>query len=173
MKHIIKNIDDAKAFVNACIAQIGHGFHPDNLFQDYINLETKERLFTAKEARTYNRALKYTFNHFGEANEDIYDYAYNIISDDFEFFKIKYAPVKNHIDKNASFFGYMFETFDDDIKHINHILATKGDKYVWTICHGEKSNMYLTNGCWLCNRIGYIVTEIPFIEERGAIEFTI
>ena len=37
---------------------------------------------------------------------------------DFEKFVNKYKPIKNHIDDNASYDGFMFETYDKELEFV-------------------------------------------------------
>lgn len=76
----------------------------------------------------------------------------------------QFKPIKNHIDSNASFEGCMFETFEDELKHVQAV-NEKTPLNVWTIsdCDGK---LYIGEGFHFVNRMGYLITELP--AEEGA-----
>jgi hypothetical protein len=86
----------------------------------------------------------------------------------------KYKPVKNTINSDASFEGYMFETYDGELEALKELVresmtkpSTKGlEGYrVWTIVDGTTNGRcYLLNGWHLVNRIGYVFCEVPWVE---------
>jgi len=76
-----------------------------------------------------------------------------------EFFE-QYKPVANHIDDNASFDGYMFETFGEE----EHFVCTKSPEFIGTYCDGDDGT-YIVSGYHLVNRIGYFITELPIPED--------
>ena len=69
----------------------------------------------------------------------------------------RYAPVKNHIDENASHEGTMFETHGPE--HL-HVLDQSKDK-VWTLID-DCGDTYIVEGYRLTNRIGHFITEQGF-----------
>lgn len=74
----------------------------------------------------------------------------------YDQFLEEYKPVTNHIDNNAAFDGYMFETFGADVQHV--INSPKHN--TWTIVATD-GNLSVATGYWLVNRIGYFITEKP------------
>ena len=73
----------------------------------------------------------------------------------------EYKPIKNHIDTNASFDGYAFETFDEELEFVK-----KADpKKVWTIVEGDDNEIYYVSGFHYVNRLSYIITEKSWTEE--------
>lgn len=81
-----------------------------------------------------------------------------------EEFEELYKPIDNHIvgPANASFSGKLFETFGNEL---NYVLSLANNKEtanrVWTVIEGD-SGMCYAAGYHLVNRIGYLITEIPF-----------
>lgn len=84
-----------------------------------------------------------------------------------EDFYTKFTRINNHIDKNASFDGKMFETYGEELEYVKSQAPLNK---VWTIieCDGEEEdeetrpNMYFTTGMHHVNRIGYFVTTEPY-----------
>lgn len=81
-------------------------------------------------------------------------------------FSDKYNVIVNHIDTNAGFTGYnydsedgcLFETFGEEIAFV---LKTHSEnpKKIWTIIEGDNGEMYICAGYHIVNRIGYFITE--------------
>jgi len=75
----------------------------------------------------------------------------------------KYKPQKNHLDHNASFDGTMYETRGEEFAYVQD-MDTKDPNRVWTILEGDNDETVITNGLHFINRLGYIITEVPFTE---------
>ncbi len=73
----------------------------------------------------------------------------------FEEFEQEFEPLQNHIDSNASFDGYMYETYGAEL---DYILEQNKD-YVWTIVE-EDNEFFVIPNYHLVNRVGYIITNI-------------
>lgn len=73
-----------------------------------------------------------------------------------EWFKT-YKPMKNPIDPNASFDGYMFETYGNEVE----LVKNQDHNRIWTYGDGDDGGMYIWNGWSIINRIGYFITELP------------
>lgn len=77
-----------------------------------------------------------------------------------------YAPVKNPVSPYAAFDGTMFETFGDDLAYVQ----TQPLENIWTLVQGnfdeDGGNLYVINGYYLINRIGYFVTRQPMEEDE-------
>ena len=74
-----------------------------------------------------------------------------------------FKPIPNHIDDNASFqtedgVGYMFETYDDELRFVQ----SQEPNRIWTYCDGDNGGTYIFQGMRIVNRIGYFVTSVPF-----------
>lgn len=74
---------------------------------------------------------------------------------------VTYRLVRNHLNKNASYDGYMFEAFDHQAKFVGQQVPTK----VWTLldCDGE---LLIRAGWHFANRLGYFVTEESWFNEH-------
>ena len=72
----------------------------------------------------------------------------------------KFKPIKNHLKKQAPFEGLMFETFGEELDFIKE---TPPD-CVWTVVEGDTGKWYIIEGYHHVNRIGYLVTTVPFEE---------
>jgi hypothetical protein len=74
-------------------------------------------------------------------------------------FEYHYKPKTNHLDSNASYGGYMFETYGEELEAVKQAYNTN-PATVWTvIC--DSGNVDVSSGFHFCNRLGYIITEIP------------
>jgi len=71
----------------------------------------------------------------------------------------KYKPVKNHLVKDASWDGTMYETYGEEYDYIMKMASVQPHK-VWTWVDGDEGT-YLINGWCMVNRIGYFVTSVP------------
>jgi hypothetical protein len=85
-----------------------------------------------------------------------------------EQFDEKFTLVDNHLDKNASFDGKMFETYGEQLTFVNEM--SKQNKVITIIEAGGDEvddegyvipNMYYTSGLHYVNRIGYLITTEP------------
>ena len=87
-----------------------------------------------------------------------------------EFVK-KYRPVKNHLNGNAPYDGFIFETYGEEYKYVECISVNpKTSDKIWTICE-EDGATFIQAGWHFVNRLGYIITEIPFTDKDE--QFTI
>ncbi len=80
----------------------------------------------------------------------------------------KYKPIKNNLDKHASFDGYMFETYDEELAFVKE----QDEFNIWTYGDGDNGGTFIWNGYHIVNRIGYFITEVPF-ENDDEIQITI
>ena len=73
----------------------------------------------------------------------------------------RFQPVTNHLNANAPFDGWMFETFGEELTFV----AAQPANRLWTVtdCDGQMS---IESGCHFVNRIGYIVTTEPVEDDR-------
>lgn len=71
-----------------------------------------------------------------------------------------YKPEKNWLDDSASWGGVLYETYGEEVKYV----FSQPKHHVWTYVDGD-SGTYLATGVKVCNRIGYLVTDIPWTEE--------
>lgn len=68
-----------------------------------------------------------------------------------------YAPVANHLDSNASFNGFLFETYGEEADYLKTVPANN----IWTLRSGDGGTV-ITAGYGLVNRLGYFVTKTPW-----------
>ena len=76
-----------------------------------------------------------------------------------------YDPVKNHIDDNASYDGFGFETYGLELDFVKSVPVAN----IWTVIDGD-DGIYVTSGFHLVNRLLYLVTEQPCPDDK-LIEF--
>jgi hypothetical protein len=69
----------------------------------------------------------------------------------------KYKPQQNHIDANASFNGWMYETYGSEVKYVFNL--SKKSNRVWTIIEGDDDSLFYVSGFHYVNRLGFIVTK--------------
>lgn len=80
-----------------------------------------------------------------------------------EEFELNFKPQVNHIlgAQNAPFNGWMFETFGAELDYILSVANNPATaQRVWTIIDGER--MCYAAGYHIVNRLGYLVTEVPY-----------
>ena len=80
---------------------------------------------------------------------------------DYDEWESIYKPIKNHLDPNASFNGYMFETYGDELTFIQGA----NDNVIWTYGDGDDGGTYIWSGYSFVNRIGYFITERPWVND--------
>lgn len=73
---------------------------------------------------------------------------------------MEYHPIVNHFDENAGFEGCLFETFGPELEYV----AKQDPKHVWTFISGDGGDE-VTTGVHIVNRVGYLITEVPWEEE--------
>lgn len=72
----------------------------------------------------------------------------------------KYKPIRNHFNPTASEYDSeytMFETYGQELKFV----MNTDPAYVWTEVDGDDGGVYIVNGYYLVNRIGYYITAKP------------
>ena len=88
-----------------------------------------------------------------------------------EQFDNQFELVPNTLDDNASFDGFMYETFGDELLIVKQMAK---ENRVITIIEGEDdenefgepiANMYYVSGMHPVNRIGYLITKKPITED--------
>ena len=81
-------------------------------------------------------------------------------------FDKQYPLVTNHIDPNASWAfddgpGCLFETYGEELDFVR----AQNPRHIWTLVDGDDDNQYVISGYHLVNRIGYLISTIPFPED--------
>ena len=84
----------------------------------------------------------------------------NFIEMDYDEWVATYKPILNHIDKNASFDGLMFETYGDEVEYVK----SKPQDRIWMYGQGDDGGLYIWSGWGFVNRIGYFISEKPVPE---------
>lgn len=74
-----------------------------------------------------------------------------------------YKPIQNHFNECAPLDGTMFETFDRELQHVRKA----NEANTWTLVEGEEDEWILISGFHFVNRIGYVITEVPFTAKPG------
>jgi hypothetical protein len=65
----------------------------------------------------------------------------------------------------------MFETFGKENEYIESVsISSKKSDRIWTVCE-ENNQTFVIAGWHFVNRLGYIITEIPFTDKDE--QFTI
>lgn len=77
-----------------------------------------------------------------------------------EEFCSRFQPVKNHLDANAPFDGFMFETYGDELAFVEEANANR-PLNVWTIVEDDDGGLVAVDGMHWVNRFGFIVTDLP------------
>jgi len=78
---------------------------------------------------------------------------------DYDALLDSYRPVINHIDNNASYDGFMFETYGAELAHVIEVHA-KAPNTVWTLLDGD-DGLDITSGLSYVNRMGFFICEVP------------
>ena len=82
-------------------------------------------------------------------------------------FDRQYPLITNHINRNASWAfgdspGCLFETYGEELDFVR----SQAPRTIWTLVDGgDDDNQYLISGYHLVNRIGYLISTIPFPED--------
>ena len=97
----------------------------------------------------------------------------NIIQTDDHFCE-KYNCINNTINYNAGFnynklndYGCMFETYGEELEFV----MKQNPNNIWTIIDGD-DDLYIVTGYHIVNRLGYLITEEPFISEDEEYKIT-
>ena len=67
-------------------------------------------------------------------------------------------PIQNHLNAGASLEGRLFGLRGDELEFVQ----SYDDAHVWTYCETD-GVLHLASGYHLVNRLGYIVTELPYV----------
>ncbi len=80
---------------------------------------------------------------------------------EWEDFIAKFKPLKNPLDDNASYDGFMLETYGEEFALVQATAVDEaGRGRIWTVVDdGDESN--LVSGLHYVNRLGYVITEAP------------
>jgi hypothetical protein len=78
-------------------------------------------------------------------------------------FDTRYPLVANHLNPNASWGfgdrpGCLFETYGEELTFVR----SQDPRTIWTLVDGDDGDQYVLSGYHLVNRIGYLISTIPF-----------
>ena len=81
-------------------------------------------------------------------------------------FDTRYPLVINHLNPNASWIfgdgpGCLFETYGQELAFV----SSQNPRTIRTLVDGDDGNQYVLSGCHLVNRIGYLISTVPFPED--------
>ena len=79
----------------------------------------------------------------------------------YERWLLKYRPIKNPFDSNASFDGCMFETYGADLQFV----CAQHPYKIWTLVERD-GKVRICERLHFVNRLGYFVTEVAAPEDR-------
>jgi len=71
-----------------------------------------------------------------------------------EQWDMKYMPINNPLNENASWDGALFETYGDELEFVQE----QDEHNVWTFVDSDLGTSLLS-GYYVVNRIGYLVTK--------------
>jgi hypothetical protein len=77
---IIKTSEDVKVFFTLLKDKYKLSFHPDDSFEDYINVDTKESIFTNEEAEYFDKIMDASFEVCEKEEIDIYELGMSILN---------------------------------------------------------------------------------------------
>ncbi len=85
-------------------------------------------------------------------------------------FDTRYPLVINHLNPNASWGfgdgpGCLFETYGEELAFVR----SQDPQTIWTFVDGDDGNQYVLSGYHFVNRIGYLISTIPFPEDADII----
>lgn len=80
-----------------------------------------------------------------------------------------FEPQKNHLDENASYDGYMFETFGKELEYVLSVSRETPNR-VWTLVDADNGKLYICSGYHLVNRMGYFITKKP-LDEKNPVHY--
>ena len=93
MNTSIKTLEDVRSFATHLICDRKISIHPDDDFNDYIDLGTGENLFAKSDADKMNTLMDICFQVCENEGEDIYELMGEILSKEIQL--DKFIPQKN------------------------------------------------------------------------------
>ena len=84
----------------------------------------------------------------------------NFIEMTFEEADEQFKFIPNNYDEYASLDGLMYETYGDEVEFVKSQDPAK----IWMYGDGDDGGTYIWSGWGFVNRIGYLVSQIPFPE---------
>lgn len=68
----INTISAVKRLAHQLKRELGLGFHPDDPFEDYINIQTGKSIYSPEQAKLRNMLIQQAFDTCEKENADIY-----------------------------------------------------------------------------------------------------
>jgi hypothetical protein len=81
------------------------------------------------------------------------DTRHTLTEDDFF---ARFKPVANHFDPNRAFDGCLFETFGEELAHVQ----AQDPNLVWTVLDDD-GRLLIESGFHFVNRLGYLIASVP------------
>lgn len=78
----INTVSDVKNFFNDLKTKFSLSFHPDDTFQDYVNIDTKEEYFDINQAELLDLIMDDCFAVCEKENVDIYEIGLNVLQNE-------------------------------------------------------------------------------------------
>ncbi len=79
-------------------------------------------------------------------------------------FEAEFKPQQNHLDENASWGGWGYETYGPELEYVQQVHAIAPNR-VWTVMDSEDGDgTVIVSGMALIDRLLYIITEVPVPE---------
>ncbi|MGM9697900.1 MAG: hypothetical protein ACI3Y0_04585 [Prevotella sp.] len=76
----IETTEDVSAFFNYLLREQKVNFHPDESFENYIDVVTREPSFTTQECKLFNRLMNESFDVCERECVNIYDIGTNVMA---------------------------------------------------------------------------------------------
>lgn len=73
----------------------------------------------------------------------------------------QFHPVRNHLDMNANYKGYMFEIYGEELDYVVKVYRRGGEYRIWTLLE-EDGTLWISEGFHIVNRLGYFITMREF-----------
>lgn len=73
----IKSVKDVETFFHHIVFEMKINFRPDDSFEDYLDIHTKEASFSSDECNIYNRLMDEAFEVCERDRVDIYEIGMN------------------------------------------------------------------------------------------------
>ena len=84
----------------------------------------------------------------------------NFIEMTFEEADEQFKFIPNNYDEYSSLDGLMFETYGDEVEFVK----SQPENRIWMYGDGDDGGTYIWSGWGFVNRIGYLVSQLPFPE---------
>lgn len=116
---------------------------------------------TDKTAETLDKIIKQIKDETDSNQDTTYELIQKWVEhfNEWEQFYNDFKPIKNHLDNNSSYDGYMFETYGEELEFVKSYNVS----HVWSIIENDEFNIAVP-GLHFVNRVGFFITEIPWTD---------